>query len=165
LKPISIRDILLYEDEHLLIFNKPPFVSSLDERQGTAASILSIARQYCSTVQLCHRLDKETSGILVAAKDPETYREVSIEFEKRRVRKIYNAVVGGIHRFEELEVDLPIGPAKNRTGWSWISPHLIVGWQRGPEEVALACPETRSAHHARSLGTSRGGQRAVACVD
>ncbi len=113
MKPISILDILLYEDDHLLIFNKPPFVSSLDERQGTAASILSIAREYCPTVQLCHRLDKETSGILVAAKDPETYREVSIEFEKRRVRKIYHAVVGGIHRFDELEVDLPIGPAKD----------------------------------------------------
>lgn len=113
MKPIQIRDILLYEDEHVLIFNKPPHISSLDERQGLNHSILSIARQYCPTVQLCHRLDKETSGLLVAAKNPETYRSISIEFEKRRVRKIYHAVVGGIQRFEETEVELPIGPAKD----------------------------------------------------
>src|SRR5690606_29449774 len=54
------------------------------------------------------RLDKDTSGILLIAKNPETYRLVSIEFERRRVNKVYHAIIGGTHTFNELMVDLPI---------------------------------------------------------
>ena len=55
--------------------------------------------------QICHRLDKETSGALIIAKNPEAYRYVSIQFEKRRVKKIYHAVIEGTHVFEDLQID------------------------------------------------------------
>src|SRR5690606_8138444 len=70
--------------------------------------ILRLAKRYYADAQICHRLDKDTSGVLLIAKNPETYRLVSIEFEKRRVNKIYHAIIQGTHVFNDLKVDLPI---------------------------------------------------------
>lgn len=104
----KFEDMIIHEDENLIVVNKPAFLASLDEREGGELNILRLARRYCDDVQVCHRLDKETSGLLLLAKNPATYRLVSIEFEKRRVRKVYHAVIGGIHHFDDVLVDLPI---------------------------------------------------------
>ena len=104
----KFRDLIIYEDDNLIVINKPPFIASLDQREGGAVHILGLAKKYHADAQVCHRLDKETSGLLLIAKNPETYRSVSIEFEKRRVNKVYHAIIGGTHTFENLKVDLPI---------------------------------------------------------
>ncbi|HMR17814.1 MAG TPA: RluA family pseudouridine synthase [Sphingobacterium sp.] len=104
----KFRDLIIYEDENLIVINKPPFIASLDDREGGEHNILRLAKKYHANAQVCHRLDKETSGLLLIAKNPETYRLVSIEFERRRVEKLYHAVIDGTHVFENLKVDLPI---------------------------------------------------------
>ncbi len=104
----KFKDMIVFEDDRLIVINKPPFLSSLDERSGNEVSVLKLAKQYHADAQVCHRLDKETSGLLLIAKTPESYRLVSIEFERRRVNKIYHAVIEGTHAFEKLKVDLPI---------------------------------------------------------
>ena len=104
----KFSDLIIFEDDNLIVVNKPPFVASLDDRSGGEVNILRLAKKYHADAQVCHRLDKETSGILLIAKNPETYRLVSIEFERRRVTKIYHAVIGGTHTFNNLTVDLPI---------------------------------------------------------
>ncbi len=101
-------DLIIYEDDDFIVINKPPFLASLDEREGGEASVLRLAKRYHSEAQVCHRLDKETSGLLLIAKNPETYRLISIEFERRRVSKTYHAIIEGTHMFEDLLVDLPI---------------------------------------------------------
>jgi 23S rRNA pseudouridine955/2504/2580 synthase len=109
LKYPSIKDILLFENDDYIVVNKPPFVASLDERGGSGeVNILRLARQYSPDAQVCHRLDKETSGAIIIAKHPEAYRSVAIQFEKRRVKKLYHAVVDGQFVFNELFIDLPI---------------------------------------------------------
>lgn len=104
----KLQDLLIYEDDHIIVVNKPPFISSLDEREGGEINILRLAKQYHEDAQICHRLDKETSGALIIAKDPETYRFVSMQFEHREVKKVYHAIVDGTHVFNELMIDLPI---------------------------------------------------------
>lgn len=104
----KFEDIILYEDSDLLVVNKPPFLSSLDEREGGEINLLRLAKQYTPDAQICHRLDKETSGLLIIAKTPEAYRHVSMQFEHRKVNKIYHAIVDGTHIFDDLLVDLPI---------------------------------------------------------
>lgn len=104
----KFEDLILFEDDNLIVINKPPFIASLDDRAGGEVNILRLAKKYSPDAQVCHRLDKETSGILLIAKNPETYRLVSIEFERRRVDKIYHAVIGGTHTFDNLTVNLPI---------------------------------------------------------
>jgi RluA family pseudouridine synthase len=103
----KFADIILFEDEDYVLVNKPPFISTLEDRFDKD-NILKIAREYTADAQVCHRLDKDTSGVLAIAKNPEAYRHMSIQFEKRKVSKIYHAVVDGIHNFKEVLVDEPI---------------------------------------------------------
>lgn len=105
----SFKDLILFEDNDYIVVNKPPFVASLDERGGSGeVNILRLARQYADDAQVCHRLDKETSGAILIAKNPEAYRNASMQFERRKVTKIYHAVVDGQFIFNDLFVDLPI---------------------------------------------------------
>ena len=105
----KFKDLIIFENDDYIVVNKPPFVASLDERGGSGeVNILRMARQYSDDAQVCHRLDKETSGAIVIAKHPEAYRNVSMQFERRKVTKIYHAVVDGQFTFNDLFVDLPI---------------------------------------------------------
>jgi len=104
---ISFQDLILFEDEDYVLINKPPFLSTLDDRHG-GANVLAMAREYVPTAQVCHRLDKDTSGVLAIAKNPEAYRHLNMQFEHRQVGKVYHAVADGIHNFKDELVDAPI---------------------------------------------------------
>jgi 23S rRNA pseudouridine955/2504/2580 synthase len=108
LKFPPFKEIILFENDDLLVVNKPPFLSSLDDRDGGEINLLRLAKQYVPDAQICHRLDKETSGAIIIAKNPEAYRFVSMQFEHREVSKIYHAIINGSHQFDDLLVDLPI---------------------------------------------------------
>src|SRR5688572_29927163 len=98
---------ILFEDTDFVVVNKPPFISTLEDRHEKV-NLLALARSYEQAAQVCHRLDKETSGILVIAKNPEAYRHMSLQFENRQVGKVYHAVVDGNHKFNDQLVDAPI---------------------------------------------------------
>jgi 23S rRNA pseudouridine955/2504/2580 synthase len=103
------KDLIIFENNDYIVVNKPPFVASLDERGATGElNILRLAKQYSADAQVCHRLDKETSGAIVIAKNPEAYRNLAMQFERRKVKKVYHAVVDGQFQFDDLFVDLPI---------------------------------------------------------
>lgn len=107
-KFIKLSDLIIFEDSNLIVINKPPLISSLDGRDKNEQNIHRIAKLYHEDAQICHRLDRETSGVMLIAKNPETYRSISMEFEHRRVEKHYHALIEGVHRFEDKLVDLPI---------------------------------------------------------
>lgn len=113
---LDFKDLIIFENENYVVINKPPFVPSLDERTADRnLSILKLAREHYDDIQLCHRLDKETSGALVLAKNPEAYRHLSMQFEHREVQKEYHAVVNGVHDFDSVSVFLPIAVVKDGT--------------------------------------------------
>ncbi|MEX2230671.1 MAG: RluA family pseudouridine synthase [Cyclobacteriaceae bacterium] len=99
--------MILSEDGDYILVNKPPFLSTLEDRHGKQ-NLLALAREYVPTSQVCHRLDKDTSGVLAIAKNPEAYRHLNMQFENRQVVKAYHAVVDGIHNFNDELVDAPI---------------------------------------------------------
>ncbi len=107
MKKIRFEDLIIHETQDYIIINKPPYLSTLEDRSSDE-NVLSMAKKYCATAQVCHRLDKETSGVLVIAKNPEAYQAMSIQFEKRKVKKNYHAVADGLHAFNELVLDFPI---------------------------------------------------------
>jgi len=98
---------ILFEDKDYVLVNKPPFISTLEDRNDPV-NILQVARTFIDDAQVCHRLDKDTSGVLAIAKNPEAYRHLSIQLEDRVVTKIYHAVVAGIHDFKGEFVDAAI---------------------------------------------------------
>ncbi len=103
----SFEEIILWEDNDFVLVSKPPFLATLEDRHEKV-NLLGLAREYIETAQVCHRLDKDTSGVLAIAKNPEAYRHMSMQFEHRQVNKIYHAVVDGIHNFQDQLVDAPI---------------------------------------------------------
>ena len=113
---LNFKDLIIFENDDYILINKPPHVASLDERQAdNSLSILRMAKEYANDAQLCHRLDKETSGVLAIAKNPVAYRHLSMQFEHRQVEKRYHAVVNGTHDFEMISVYLPIAPKRDGT--------------------------------------------------
>lgn len=97
----------MYEDDNYILINKPPFLATLEDRNDPV-NVLALAREYEPQAQACHRLDKDTSGVLALARHPEAYRQLSIQFEDRAVTKVYHAVVDGIHSFDKMLVDRAI---------------------------------------------------------
>ncbi|MCA6073949.1 RluA family pseudouridine synthase [Fulvivirga sedimenti] len=110
----QFKDLILVETDDFIVINKPPFVATLEDRVMDT-NILSMARGYHAESQVCHRLDKETSGALVIAKHPEAYRHMSMQFQNRQVSKIYHAVSEGIHDFNALNVEDAIRKLGNGT--------------------------------------------------
>ncbi len=104
---IRFADLVLFEDNDYVLINKPPFISTLEDRNDPM-NILALAREVLDDPQVCHRLDKDTSGVLAIAKNPEAYRHLSMQFEHREVTKTYFAVADGTHHFEDRLVDAPI---------------------------------------------------------
>ncbi|MFN5430109.1 MAG: RluA family pseudouridine synthase [Cyclobacteriaceae bacterium] len=103
----NFKESILFENQDYVLINKPPFISTLEDRHDPD-HILSLAKQWIPDAQVCHRLDKDTSGVLALAKNPEAYRHLSMQFENREVSKTYHAVVDGIHSFQEKSVEASI---------------------------------------------------------
>lgn len=106
-KTFDFNKSILFEDDNYVLVNKPPFISTLEDR-NESINILKVAREFVSDAQVCHRLDKDTSGVLAIAKNPEAYRHLSIQLEDRQVNKVYHAVADGVHNFKEELVDANI---------------------------------------------------------
>lgn len=108
LQPHKFTDWILFEDDYLLVINKPKGISSLSERTDPQSGLLELAKKlHFEQLQLCHRLDKMTTGVLIFAKNPDVYRNVSLQFQKKQVKKIYWALVSGVHYFQNHTIDLP----------------------------------------------------------
>ena len=107
LNRISFEELIIFENENYTLINKPPFIASLDDRVDNK-NLLSLAKELNEEYQICHRLDKETSGIVVFAKNADAYRHFAMQLENREVKKIYHAVIHGLHKFEDFEADEPL---------------------------------------------------------
>ena len=153
LKGLRFENLILKETDHYIIINKPPYISTLEDRNDPH-NILELAKGYHPDAQVCHRLDKETSGILVIAKDPEAYRHFAMALERRQVKKIYHAVIDGLHDFENLEADEPIlsTNSKSRIDYREGKPSmtLVSTVERFKQHTLVRCfPVTGRLHQIR----------------
>ena len=103
----NFKEWIIFENEDYLAINKPPYVATLEDR-ASPISVLKLAREYNSELRVCHRLDKETSGILLLAKSQDAYRNAALQFSDRQVNKTYHAVANGIHEFKNKTIELDL---------------------------------------------------------
>jgi len=101
---------ILYEDSHLVVVNKPAGVLTIPDRwDKTKVSLLGILNEtLSSSLRLVHRLDKETSGLILFAKDVESQREISRQFENHEILKTYVALVEGEVQSPSGKIELPL---------------------------------------------------------
>ncbi|MEI2580907.1 RluA family pseudouridine synthase [Scytonema sp. PRP1] len=124
---------ILYEDEWLIAVNKPAGLLSVPGRyRDTQDSVLSRLRQILPDgmgIIAVHRLDQETSGILLLARDLQTYRQLSQQFQHRQVHKVYEAVLSGCVTTDRGVIELPLwGDPQNR-------PYQQVNYQYGKPSI------------------------------
>ena len=103
----KFSDWILFEDDDYVVINKPAGLATLEDR-SSRYSVLAMAKDYHNDCQVCHRLDKDTSGILVIAKTSDAYRHANMQFSDREVEKTYHAMVDGVHGFKDRHIDLSI---------------------------------------------------------
>lgn len=109
----ELKQWILYEDERLLVINKPGWVVCHPSKNGPLSSLVGACRLYTNLekLHLVSRLDRETSGIVIFAKDRGLARICQMAFENRLVAKTYYAILNGTFT-EPTHVDQPL--AKDR---------------------------------------------------
>lgn len=93
---------IIYEDEHVLVINKPIGLLSMSKGEYNPEPTLE------DYGLLVHRLDRDTSGVVILAKDAETQKMLRRQFQDRKTHKTYFAVVKGRPKLDEALIDLPI---------------------------------------------------------
>ena len=94
LRPLTTPLIVLYEDDHLITIDKPAGLLSVPGRGcDRQESVLRYLKQTYNTIAAIHRLDQDTSGILLFAKDLLTHQTLQQQFAQHRVKKIYEAIL------------------------------------------------------------------------
>jgi RluA family pseudouridine synthase len=100
---------ILFEDDDLLAVNKPEGLAAIPERLKRNKSLFEIlSAERGERLYIVHRLDKETSGVIVFARNPETHRRLNQQFESRTIRKQYLALVHGVVPDDEGTIDAPL---------------------------------------------------------
>ena len=114
---------IIYEDDHILVVNKPSGLvvnRSNTYKKKTLQDVLEEEYEFEDSESefkdrsgIVHRLDKDTSGCLIIAKDEEAFLALQKQFKERTVEKEYVALVNGRVGEEVLEVNAPIGRSPN----------------------------------------------------
>jgi 23S rRNA pseudouridine1911/1915/1917 synthase len=108
---------ILFENDEFIALNKPAGLLSVPDRTQSVPSLKDLLIQKFQHIYTVHRLDRETSGVIVFAKTPEVHQHLSLIFQERQVEKIYNGIVWGVPISPKGNIELPIQehPAKNGT--------------------------------------------------
>ena len=122
--PENIPLEIVFEDDHLIVINKPPGLvvhPAAGVHSGTLANGLAFHFQQLSNASsirpgIVHRLDKDTSGLLVAAKTQSDHENLADQFRAREVFKSYIALVYGVVKQQSGSIEQPIArDPRNRT--------------------------------------------------
>lgn len=117
--PPSDPLVILHEDAHIVVVDKPAGLLSVPGRGPELADCLITRLQVVfPELLLVHRLDRDTSGVMVFAMTPHAQRNLSMQFEQRATKKTYVARVAGEVAEKSGEIDLP----------------LIVDWPNRPSQ-------------------------------
>lgn len=124
---------IIYEDTHFVVVDKPAGLLTIPDRwDKTKVSLLGMMNETLgSSLRLVHRLDKETSGLILFAKDLESQREMSRQFEKREISKSYFALVEGEVKEPSGKIGLPLEEDPQHAGVTRVDP------KRGKPSITL----------------------------
>ncbi len=186
-RPLAV----LHEDEDLIVLNKPAGIAVHPGAGARTGTLVNALLHHCRSLSviggmerpgIVHRLDKDTTGALVVAKNDRAHRALASQFKARKVKKLYEALAWGRPRSREGMIDEPIGRHRTarikmairadgrpaRTRYRVVSTH-------GPVSFIELEPATGRTHQIRvHLMSIRhpvvgdplyGGQRAVSVGD
>ena len=155
----------IYSDDDIVVLNKQSGILIAADRYNQEAPRLDLlAEKEFGRLYAVHRIDKDTSGVIIYARNPEAHKKLSEQFEKHTVHKTYHALVYGHPLWPDLHVDLalqPDGDARHRTvvskkyGKPSVTDFVNLG-SCGPYSWIIAKPKTGRTHQIRAHLNANG---------
>jgi 23S rRNA pseudouridine955/2504/2580 synthase/23S rRNA pseudouridine1911/1915/1917 synthase len=147
-------DRILFEDEAILAYDKPSGLAC-DPKE-----ILALTGSYDSSLRLIHRLDRQTTGVLLLGKNQEVFDNLVGQFKQLQIKKTYKAIVDGVMDKHKGIIENYLGKIKKFAGqtiWGAVKPaqglYARTEWaciKKGEEASLLACyPKTGRTHQIR----------------
>jgi 23S rRNA pseudouridine1911/1915/1917 synthase len=146
----GLSDLILFENDEFVVLNKPAGMLSIPDRTQSQPSLKDYLIERYSSIYTVHRLDKDTSGVIVFAKNESSHKFLSQQFEERTTIKIYSGLVLGKPAIPQGVIAEPIAEHFSQKGmmmtsaqgkpsvteyevvesfrsYSWMQFHLLTG--------------------------------------
>ena len=164
--PEDIPLNIIYEDDYLMLINKPYDMVVHPAGGHPSGTLVNAVTFYCQNLSqingplkagIVHRLDRDTSGVMLVIKSDAVHSHIAMQFEKRLVKKEYFAVVEGEVAFDSNEINMPIGrhrvdrqkmAVRRDTGKNATSVYEVIERFRGYTLVKVM-PKTGRTHQIR----------------
>ena len=156
---------VLWIDDDLLVINKPAGLLTTQHGYDPDQPFLAdVLREDYGTLWTVHRLDRDTSGVIVLARNPQSHRALNTQFERRQTKKIYHALVLGEPDWDEMSINLSLrvdGDRNHRTvidlrGGKQSSTLVRVLERYGAYALVEARPSSGRRHQIRAHLAARG---------
>lgn len=151
---------IVYEDDAVLVLDKPPFMNSIPSREHQNGSIANyvygyfVQQQIASTVHIVTRLDRDTSGLMIIAKNRHVHHIMSGQQKNGCIRREYEAIVEGYVEQDHQSIILPIG----RKDTSIIEREVRADGQFAHTDVSVIARKNNMTHIRLKLHTGRTHQ-------
>ena len=100
---------ILYEDSNILAIDKPSGILVHPDQRSKSKTVLDLFLKKYPKLEIVHRLDKETSGVMLLAKNKKAHEFFKNQFQNREIKKIYNTIVSGFVKNDHVIINKPIG--------------------------------------------------------
>ncbi len=124
----KLNDYIIFQNEDLIAINKPSGLLTIPDREGKDISLKTLLKNNFNEVLTVHRLDRNTSGIVVFALNEPMHKHLSQQFENRETNKIYYGLVLGKPTEDEGVINEPIAEHPTKKG-------LMTVWRKGKESI------------------------------
>lgn len=148
----SIEQNLIHIDDHVIVINKPAGLRVIpDGYDLTLPNLRDMLNAIYPKIWVVHRLDKDTSGILLFARDAATHSALNHQFEKRTIQKEYSLIVMGTPDWQTVTINLPLrtnGDRKHRT---------VIDFSKGKPAETVFTVKERFPQHTLLIASPHSG--------
>lgn len=105
---------VLFENDNFIIVNKPSGLLTIPDRYNqNLPNLKNLLLKTSPEIFVVHRLDRDTSGAVIFAKNAESHKYLNEKFENHTIERIYHVVVKGVFPLNEVDIDIPLMTAQN----------------------------------------------------